>query len=252
MSDKLTRKILNLLFLVTLIALSAPAYPAENAVITGDSVRVRTQPSVREDVRGTLNKGARVQVISRTDFSDTIDGYAAPWYEIVYGEYGGFVFGRYVKLDPGVSVPPLGPGELYGDPVSRFIMHGLYNFGKSTPDVLKTLGQPISRVHEKAEGLIVGVDTLTYKGLVISTRGIESGKTFVFMVTCTTPAYAFDTLKVGSPISDVERVLGPPQQPYDPGDESVSYYNISGFDWVTFMLKNGTVTEISFYESMAD
>lgn len=234
------------------VSVGGLAYPADNAVITGDSVRVRTQPSVREDVRGTLDKGARVQVISRTDFSDTIDGYAAPWYEIAYGDYGGFVFGRYVKLDPGVSVPALGPGELYADPISRFIMDGLYNFGKGMPDVIKTLGQPISRVHEKAEGLIVGVDTLTYNGLVISTREIESGRTFVYMVTCTTPAYAFDTLRVGSAFSDIERVLGPPQEPYSPGDESISYYNVSGFEWVTFMLKNGVVTEIAFYASMAD
>ncbi len=127
-----------------IVSACGPALAADNAVITGDSVRVRTQPSVWEDIRGTLNKGARVEVISRTDFTDTIDGYAAPWYGIDYGQYGGFVFGRYVKLDPGATVLPLPTNDIYGDRVSRFIARGLYKFGKGTPDVIATLGQPIS------------------------------------------------------------------------------------------------------------
>jgi hypothetical protein len=239
-------------FVAALIALSAPAYPADNAVITADSVSVRTQPSVWEDVRGTLDEGARVEVISRTDFTDTIDGYAAPWYGIVYGEYGGFVFGRYVKVDPGTVVLPLPTNDIYGDRVSRFIVRGLYRFGKGMPDVMKTLGQPISSVHENAEGLVIGVDTLTYDGLVISTRQIESGRTFVFTVDCTTSAYDFNGLKVGDTFFDMQRILGPPTEPYKPGDETVTYYNVSGFEWVTFTLRNEVIVEIAFYAGMAD
>jgi hypothetical protein len=234
------------------ISVGGAVFAADNAVITGDSVRVRTQPSVWEDIRGTLNKGARVQVISRTDFTDTIDGYAAPWYGISYGEYGGFVFGRYVKLDSGFVPLPLPTNDIYGDRVSRYIARGLYNFGKSEPDVIKTLGQPASRVHEKAGGLIVGVSTLTYTGLVISTREIESGKTFVYTVDCTTPAYEFNGLKIGSTLWDIQRVLGPPTQPYAAGDETITYYNVSGFEWVTFTMRNDAVSEIAFYAGMAD
>jgi hypothetical protein len=232
-----------------LVAIGIPVFGADNATITGDGVRVRTQPSVWQDVRGTLDKGARVQVISRTDYSDTIDGHAAPWYEIVYGDYGGFVFGRYVKLDPGVSVPPLAKDDLYGDPVSRFIMHGLYRFGKGEPDVVKTLGKPVSRAHEKAGGLIIGVTTLTYDGLVIGIRETEDRRTFVYTIVCKTPAYEFETLRVGSSLSDVRGLLGPPQ---GPGTETVTYYDVSGFHWVTFTLQGGTVVGIDFYEAMAD
>jgi hypothetical protein len=228
------------------------ALAADNATITGDSVRVRTQPSVWEDVRGTLNKGARVEVISRTDFTDTIDGVSAPWYGIDYGEYGGFVFGRYVKLDPGATVLPLPTNDIYGDRVSRFIVRGLYRFGKGTPDVIKTLGQPTSRVHEKASGLIVGVETLTYNGLVIGAREIEGGKTFVYTVECTNPAYDFNGVKVGSTFWDMQRVLGPPVEPYTPGDETITYYNVTGLDWVTFTMRGETITGIAFYSAMAD
>jgi hypothetical protein len=235
-----------------LVAVGGPAVAADNAVITGDSVRVRTQPSVWEDVRGTLNKGARVQVISRTDFTDTIDGYAAPWYGIVYGEYGGFVFGRYVKVDPAAIVLPLPTDDIYGDRVSRFIVRGLYRFGKGTPDVIASLGQPISRVHEKAGGLIVGVETLTYNGLVIGIWEIEGGKTFVYSITCTTPTYEFNGLKVTSTFSDMQRILGPPPQPYASGDETVTYYNVTGLQWVMFTLRNDVIVEISFYAGMAD
>lgn len=238
--------------MIALLVSAGGAFAAENAAITGDSVRVRTQPSVWEDVRGTLNKGARVFVVSRTSFTDTIDGYTAPWYGIDYGPYGGFVFGRYVKLDPGAVVLPLPAGDIYGDGVSRFIARGLYRFGKTTADVTKTLGKPISSVHETASGLIIGVYTLTYEGLVISAREIEGGKTFVFTVDCTSPAYEFDTIKVGSNFWDMQRVLGPPTQPYTPGDETITYYNVTGFDWVTFTMKNEVITGIAFYSGMAD
>ncbi len=235
-----------------LVMVGGPAAAADNAVITGDSVRVRTQPSIWEDVRGMLDKGARVEVISRTDFTDTIDGYAAPWYGIDYGQYGGFVFGRYVTLDPGAIVLPLPTSDIYGDRVSRFIVRGLRTFGKSEPDVIKSLGPPILRVHEKAGGLIVGAGTLTYEGLVIGTREIEGGKTFVYSVDCTTPAYEFNGLRVGDTFSDVQRLIGPPMQPPASENETVTYYNISGFQWVTFTLKDGVIVEIAFYEGMAD
>jgi hypothetical protein len=238
--------------LVGLVFAAAAARAADNAVITGDSVRVRTQPSVFEDVRGTLNKGERVEVISRTDFTDTIDGVSAPWYGIVYGQYGGFVFGRYVTVDPGATVLPLPTTDIYGDRVSRFIVRGLHKFGRSEQDVAKTLGKPISRVHEKATGLITGISTLTYNGLIIGFWEVEDGKTIAYMVDCAARAYEFDTIKVGSTLWDVQRVLGPPPQPYAAGDETITYYDVSGFEWVTFTMRNETVIGITFTANMAD
>jgi hypothetical protein len=235
-----------------IVSVCGPAYPSENATITGDSVRVRTQPSVHEDVRGTLAKGARVEVVSKTDFTDTIDGVNAPWYGIDYGQYGGYVFGRYVKLDSGVVPLPLPTNDIYGDRVSRFIARGLHAFGKHEQDVIKTLGRPAARVHEASTGLITGVNTLTYNGLAIGVWEVEDGKTFVYSVDCTTPTYEFDTVRVGGTIWDMQRVLGPPVEPYAPGDETITYYNVSGFQFVTFTVKNGTIVGIAFTAIPAD
>jgi len=237
---------------IGLLFLAGGTRAEDNAVITGDGVRVRTQPSVFSDMRGTLDRGARVQVISRTDFTDTIDGVSAPWYGIDYGRYGGYVFGRYVTLDPGVVPLPLPTTDIYGDRVSRFIVRGLHMFGRSEQDVVKTLGRPAGRVHETSTGLITGVNTLTYNGLVIGVWEVEDGKTFVYTGDCTTPAYEFDTVKVGSTFWDIQRVLGPPTEPYAAGDETITYYNISGFQWVTFTVKNENVVKITFLAIPAD
>ena len=93
---------------------------------------------------------------------------------------------------------------------------------------------------------------ITTRKTVISTRQIESGRTFAFTVDCTIPTYDFNGLKVGDTFFDMQRILGPPMQPYAPDDETVTYYNVTGLDWVTFTMRNGVITEITFYEGMAD
>jgi hypothetical protein len=243
--------IISTLFLVFSIfaAICAPAYPADNAVVTGDGVRVRNQPSVREDITGVLSRGTRVEVVEKTNFRDTIDGFTEPWYEIVHGAVIGFVFGKFIALDSGISVPLMRTDEFYGDPTSRFIMRGLHTFGKNESDVIKTLGKPISRNDQKGSGLVVSVSTLTYDGLVIGIRGLEDKRRLVYTVSCTTGAYMFDGLRIGSSRSEVETLLG---ITHNAEKDFLTYLDITGFHWVSFTIRDGKVIEINFYEGLAD
>jgi uncharacterized protein YgiM (DUF1202 family) len=84
---------------------SAAAFSAENASINGDGLRIREKPSTTGTVVGSLNKGTRVQVLAHTDATDSIDGFTGYWYYISYKNVRGYVFGKYIKIDVGTSIP---------------------------------------------------------------------------------------------------------------------------------------------------
>jgi uncharacterized protein YraI len=240
--------------IILLVLFSFCAYPAENATITGDKVNVREQPSIWNRIVQTLDKGTRVEVVTGTDFTDTIDGFTAPWYKIDLGRFYGFVFGRYVELDPGVTVPPLGPRDPYSDPMFRFIERGRTMFGGTRSAVIKALGRPVSVTEEKFESSRVDgrwtyayVRTLTYKGVVVGVFESEKGWEYIDYVALTTDAYALDGLKVGSSVADVERILGPPTKVEG---ESLYYYTRYVGDaieyYVSFKTKDAVIVEITF------
>jgi hypothetical protein len=104
MSREPLRVVIIPLILAALVTLSAPAFAAENATITGDDVRLRAMPSTSGAIVQVFKKGARVEVVSKTDFTDTIDGNAAPWYEATGGGKTGFVYGKFIELDSGMAV----------------------------------------------------------------------------------------------------------------------------------------------------
>jgi hypothetical protein len=107
MSIRFTAENVLLVFIAALAALSAPAIAAENATITGDGVRLRMMPSTSGEIVQAFKKGTRLEVVSKTDFTDTIDGNTASWYEATGGGRTGFVFGKFVELDEEVVVEAL-------------------------------------------------------------------------------------------------------------------------------------------------
>ena len=241
--------------IVMLIALSAPAYPADNATVTGDGVRVREQPSVWVGIHRTFDKGERVEVVAKTDFSDTINGSTAAWYELSGADGYGYVFGQFIELDPGVAVPPLDSNEPYSDPMFSFMRHSMEMFGGTASAIIKTLGQPVSRTEEKWESHYVPDKyeydrTLTYSGLVVKVSALEGDHEYVYWLSLTTDAYAVNGLRVGSTVADVERVLGP--QTKIEGESLVyctRYYDDMCTDiHVSFKIKDGIVVEIIFQE----
>lgn len=93
------------IFLVLFLTACLDALAVENATITGDALRIREKPSTDGAVVGTLNKSTRVEALAHTDATDSIDGFTGYWYYIVYKGAYGYVFGKYVKVDIGTSVP---------------------------------------------------------------------------------------------------------------------------------------------------
>ncbi len=251
MSGMFRGKGLSVFAFLALVAFSAPAYPAENATITGDKVNVRGQPAVWERIDGTLDKGARVEAAYVSDFTDTIDGFTAPWYYIKHGELWGYVFGRYVAPDPGTTVPPLPRGlSWYVDPIDRFIERGLHVFGENESAIVKTLGRPLSITKGRSEddnapGGYRLERRLTYHDAVIDIRrDIKSGPEDIHKLSLTTGAYEFDGLRVGSTIADVERFLGAPAERTA---ESLVYQDGTlGCHYLTFRTRDGVVIEIIF------
>ncbi len=94
-----------LLAVLLSLALAAELYAANNAVITGSSVRLRPAPSINTGILRELAKGTRVEILAHTDFTDSLDGYTGYWYYVNFRGLYGYVFGKYVQPDVGVSIP---------------------------------------------------------------------------------------------------------------------------------------------------
>jgi len=95
------------------------ATAADNATITGDSVRMRWEPNTNAEIITTLNKGTRVEVVSRSGVYQTIGGDSAFWYNVTYGKDSGYVFGRFVAIDR-AAAPSFEPVMLPGGPSFPF------------------------------------------------------------------------------------------------------------------------------------
>ncbi|MBN2224516.1 MAG: hypothetical protein JW765_07575 [Deltaproteobacteria bacterium] len=258
MSAQPSKRLLPWHLLAALVALSIPAFSAENATITGDKVNVREQPAVWERTWGTLDRGTRVDVQYVSDFTDTVDGVTAPWYCIECGDgllsYGnsGFVFGRYVALDPGATAASLPRSHsYYVDPIERFIQHGLHVCGVSEAAIIKNLGRPVSIKESRSEdnyildGYVVN-RRLTYRDIVIEIRtraeARPDNRDDIHLLSTTGNAYSFGGLAVGSTAADVKRLLGAPAEETV---ESLTYRdNSMGVHTAVFGLRNGVVTGI--------
>ncbi|MBN2224515.1 MAG: SH3 domain-containing protein [Deltaproteobacteria bacterium] len=231
-----------------------PVTPDANATITGDAVRVRGLPSTLGEVKSVLDKGARIEVIGKTGFIDTIDGRTARWYKT---STWGWVFGAFVSVDEGASVPAL-PFKFEsedGVPRLTFVIGGLKPFGDKKSEIIQKLGKPISETRKKstcADLPDTFFYTLTYKDIVF--RGIDGGwGESLYSVTYITDAYDFYGLKVGSSVADVERLLGKAYREKDPeGVEGFSYSGeksgFVGWNGVNFAIgKNNTISSIEFW-----
>jgi hypothetical protein len=230
----------------------------ENATITGDKVNVREEPAIWQKTKGTLDKGTRVEVEYVSDFTDTVEGHTAPWYFIEcedgllsYGD-SGFVFGRYVALDPGAAPAPLPRSHSsYVDPIERFIQQGLHAFGVSEAAIIKNLGRPVSIKESRSEdnyildGYVVN-RRLTYRDIVIEIRtraeARPDNRDDIHLLSTTGNAYSFDGLRVGGTAADVRRVLGAPAEETV---ESLTYRDgVLEVHEAVFRLRGGAITEI--------
>jgi hypothetical protein len=243
-------------FLLVFFVLPATGYGTDNATITGDGVRLRAFPSANEGIVMEFKNGTRVEALSQSDFTDTIDGCTARWYCVQYEEgYRtalGFVFGCYVAVDRGVTVPPLLGGTGYDYMIMYFVWEGITAFGDDRAAVINNLGRPISETTEsyEYEGKIYK-HLLTYDGLVVETLEDVIWLGCVASVTVTNGAYNFCGLKVGSPVSDLERIFGP-RYKFSYSEDSVGY-GVGSYYFVSFKVKDDKITQIEFtYERCGD
>jgi hypothetical protein len=77
----------------------------ENAAIAGDDVCIREAPTTSSKILYLADKGTRVEVTANTGVSETINGHLNFWYAVLYRGKAGYVFGQFISLDDGVSVP---------------------------------------------------------------------------------------------------------------------------------------------------
>jgi hypothetical protein len=106
---KKLRVVFIVVFCVCIAAVTAVAW--ENGTITYDDTPVTAEPNFFSDITGTLMKGDRVAVISRTSWTDTLAALPVDyWYVVEYwgpnGEYVfGYTFGSNLAVDAGADVP---------------------------------------------------------------------------------------------------------------------------------------------------
>jgi len=242
-----TRVIITAMLTAVIIAASITAVAAENATITGDSVMVHGNPSLSPGrIAGDLARGARVEVKSETTFLSTIDGHTAPWYEIVFGGKTGYVFGRYVTIDPGAKVNVDYPDKNadYSNRVARFVRDNLASLGATQSEIVKRLGPPVSTRE------IVSVDldritpdhAITYDGISFEIYGTNGADGSPYRLTCTSGSYSFDGLKVGSSEADVRTFFGGPGRA--DGDHLIFDAMLSAYLSAVFRIENGKVTWI--------
>lgn len=261
--------ILVLPLFVLFIILSSPAISADNATITGDGVRMRNYPyaSGNNHVLKSLNSGTRIEVLERTDSTDTIEGHTAPWYKIKHVGNTGYVFGKYVELDEGISIYVIDPSsiEYFNIQLIRFVYSGLYAFGTKDSEIIEKLGQPISVTEYKGFGIFEGeiYHRLTYEGISFELYG-PAGEGSIWAMRCATNLYEFSGFRVGSPVEDVKCILGKPNMigdgmiryryssekdtfmnPDQIEGDILTYYNFP--EAASFRIINGKVTEIAIY-----
>jgi hypothetical protein len=226
------------------------ANPDANATITGDGVRVRGLPSTLGEVESVLDKGARIEVIGKTGFTDTIDGRTARWYKT---SKRGWIFGAFVSLNEEARVPLLSfeYESEDGVPMFTFVVKGLKAFGDTKSEIMKKLGKPVSETRKKstcADLPDTFFYTLSYKDVIF--RGIEGNwGEQLYDVTYVTDAYDFYGLKVGCSVADVQRVLGEGGRVPNPrGIEELSYSGeksgFVGWNGVDFTIGSGDIITI--------
>ena len=67
-------------------------------IVVADSLRVRTQPTVRAEVLSYLRRGEVVEVLQRGEYEERIAGDVGYWFEVSYEGVRGWAFGSHVEL----------------------------------------------------------------------------------------------------------------------------------------------------------
>ena len=119
------------------------------STVNEDNVSVRIKPDMSSEIIETLNKGNVVEIRGYSTFKETLDGYEGYWLKVTVkkmkeGYYTGdtkpygWVFSRYVDVDPDVEVSTL----------------RVKTFNEDTEDYWKKMILEIDRNGEKSESMV--------------------------------------------------------------------------------------------------
>lgn len=67
-------------------------------VVTSTHLRLRSNPSVESEAVTTLWKGSVLEVLTKTDEAEIIEGENDYWYQVNFGGLTGWVFGAYLDM----------------------------------------------------------------------------------------------------------------------------------------------------------
>jgi hypothetical protein len=67
-------------------------------VIRSPFLRLREEPLQKAKIIAHLRRGSVLEILSRTEAKETIDGDSSYWYQINYGGLRGWVFGAFLQV----------------------------------------------------------------------------------------------------------------------------------------------------------
>ncbi len=89
-----------ILFLLVLTVVSTSLIAQAMGTVNDTRVRLRSEPNLQSETKDFLNTGDEVYILSKTDYSQTIDTMDAPWYEVLSKEHGiGWMYGFFLDTD---------------------------------------------------------------------------------------------------------------------------------------------------------
>jgi hypothetical protein len=71
---------------------------SEWGVIRSPFLRLREEPLQKAAITAHLRRGSILEIISRTEAKEAIDGSTAYWYQVNYGGLRGWVFGAFLEI----------------------------------------------------------------------------------------------------------------------------------------------------------
>ena len=67
-------------------------------VIRSPFLRLRDEPLQKAKITAHLRRGSVLEIISRTEAKETIEGETSYWYQVNYGGLRGWVFGAFLEV----------------------------------------------------------------------------------------------------------------------------------------------------------
>ncbi|MBR2208514.1 MAG: SH3 domain-containing protein [Synergistaceae bacterium] len=192
---------------------------------TGNSVRLREDPSTESEILGRLNTGDCAVVLDKF----VTDGNT--WYEVdnPFDEGSAFMFGKYLE--------PVYLEEHQVNPLHKLIMNLYLTFGITPEKAEKLSGKPKSKNRE-----VIGADSFERINMDYGNFSLEYLANSLTSVRVQKGKKPFGDIKIGSDASELIEVFGEPNQK----DENLYSYQDGEMTFITFELKNQKVSSMGY------